>query len=326
MNLLSKRLRILFTNNSQLIVKGIKSGFDNLGHKTLVMEGKYQLWDKSKEVQFLLFKETIEKFRPDLVFSECFADYAEELFVFTKEHGIPHFFWSIEDTPHTHWIGDHWSNFADYIFTTTAECLPNYWCKGKQAEIMLFGCNPDFHKSVEVDISNEITLVANNYDRRFSQTKNFILPLIDHYDISIFGNEWWIDPTKEVNLINYPNVYKGYASYEALPSLYSASKIVLGQNLDGDSITQTSMRPFEVLGIGGGILISPYTKAQEYLFNDHAYLPKTLNEMIEMINEVLNMTDEQRKTKACKAQKYVYKYHNYNLRAEQVINAYFGNH
>lgn len=320
-----KKLKILFTNNSQLILRGLKSGFDNFKHDTYVMTGKYQLWDKSKKQQLELFKQAIEEYKVDLVFSECFANFSEEVFLHTKERGIPHFFWSIEDTPHEHWIGDHWSEYADHIFTTTAECLPNYWSKGKNAELMLFACNLDFHKPMNIDISHDMTLVANNYDRRSEQTKNFILPLVEKgFDISIFGNEWWMDKNKSVNLINYPDTYKGYGAYEDLSKLYCSSKIVIGQNSDGDSVTQTSMRPFEALGIAGGLLISPYTQAQEYLFHDHIYLPKTTDEMIMMVNEVLFMSDKQRKSKAKKAQQFVYKYHNYNLRAQQILDVYHG--
>ncbi|OME55381.1 hypothetical protein BSK59_12945 [Paenibacillus odorifer] len=320
-----KKLKILFTNSSQLIVRGLKSGFDSLGHETFVLDGEFRLWDKDKNEQLKLFKKALQHLKVDLVFSECFANFSEDLFVYTKEHGIPHFFWSVEDTPHDHWIGDHWSNYADYIFTTTAECLPNYWNKGKQAELMLFACNPSFHKHYDTKINKDITLIANNYDRRFSQTKEFIMPLLENgYDIDIYGNSWWTDHTKEVNLCNFPNTYKGYGAYEDLPQLYSQSKVAIGQNLDEDSVTQTSMRMVEVLGIGGALLVSPYTKAQEYLFNDHIYLPKDKSEIIQMVDEVLSMTNKQRKQKAVAAQKYVYKYHNYTLRAQQVINAFKG--
>ncbi|MNC37177.1 hypothetical protein D3C75_857330 [compost metagenome] len=78
------------------------------------------------------------------------------------------------------------------------------------------------------------------------------------------------------------------------------------------------------MSIGGALLVSPYTKAQEFLFNDHIYLPKTTQEMIDMVDEILLMTDKQRRTKAKKAQNYVYKYHNYDIRAKQVIDAYLG--
>ncbi len=321
---LDEKLRVLFTNNAALIKYGIASGFKNLGCDIYIMDGKYQLWDKSKEVQIELFKEIIEIFKPDLIFSECFANFAEGIFEHTKEKGIFHAYWAIEDTPHDHWIGDYWSDYANHIFTTTAECLPNYWNKGKKAELMLFGCNPSFHKTVPTETRCDISLVANNYERRSKQTKDFIFPLVEQgFDISIYGNEWWMDQNREINLVNHPQVYKGYKAYEELSLLYSSSKIVIGQNLDDHSITQTSMRPFEAVAIGGGIFVSPWTKAQEYLFHDLVYLPKTTDEMIQMVNEVLKMTDRQRKIKANKAQKFVYKYHNYDIRALQVVDAYF---
>jgi len=319
------KLRILCTNNSQLIKQGIASGFGNHGHEVFIMEGPYQLWDKPKEIQVELFKEFIESHSIDMVFSECFANFAEDIFEYTKAKGIFHAYWAIEDTPHDHWIGDHWSNYADYIFTTTAECLPNYWNKGKPAELMLFGCNPTFHKQVTTEIHRDIVLIANNYERRANQTKNYILPVVEHgFDVSIYGNEWWMDSDRETNLLKHSEVYKGYGAYEDLPYLYSSSNIILGQNLDDQSITQTSMRPFEALAVGGGILVSPYTPAQEYLFHEHIYLPRNTDEILLMVQEVLNMTDRQRRIKAKKAQKFVYKYHNYDLRAEQVINAYHG--
>ncbi|MGM1044885.1 MAG: CgeB family protein [Bacillota bacterium] len=324
---MTKKLKILFTNDAPLIVYGLKSGFDNLGHTTHVLTGDYRLWDKTKEQQAELFKKAVEEFQPEIVLSECFANFAEGIFKYTKEKGIFHAYWAIEDTPFDHWIGDYWSEFADYIFTTTAECLPNYWNKGKKAELMLFGCNPTFHKTIKTDLSHDIVLVANNYERRNEQTKNFILPLVEKkYNVSIYGNEWWMDQSRSVNLTNYPETYGGYKAYEDLPLLYSSSKVVLGQNLDGQSITQTSMRPFEAVAIGGGLLVSPWTPAQEYLFHDLIYLPKSTDEMIQMVDEVLNMTDKQRILKAKKAQKYVYKYHNYDIRAKQVTNAYFGSY
>lgn len=319
-----KKLRVLFTNPSPLIKYGLAQGFINLGHDVLIMDGEYRLWDKSKEDQVLIFKNFIDNNSVDMVFSECFVNFAEGIFEHTKDKGIFHAFWSIEDTPFDHWIGDYWSDFADYIFTTTAECLPNYWNKGKKAELMLFGCNPDFHRYINTTTTNDIVLVANNYQRRSKQTKDFVLPLVDHqYDISIYGNDWWIDSEREVNLCEYPDVYKGYQSYEELPLLYSSSKVIIGQNLDDNSVTQTSMRPYEVLAIGGGLLVSPWTPAQEYLFHDHAYLPKNTDEMIQMVDEVLKMSHEYRRQKALRAQNYVYKYHNYDLRAQQVINAYY---
>lgn len=318
-------LRILFTNDSPLIKYGLKSGFDNLKHNTLVMSEDNRLWDKPKEVQTEIFKIVVDKFKPDIVFSECFANFAEDIFTITKEKGIFHPFWSIEDTPHEHWIGDYWSNYADYIFTTTAECLPSYWNKGKKAELMLFGVNKKYHRkhAMKQKYQNDISLIANNYDRRSYQVTDFLIPLLEKkYNVSVYGNEWWLDGSRKTNLLNHKEAYKGYMSYEEMPYVYSSSKIALGFNCDGASVTQTSMRMYEVLGVGGALLVAPYTMGQEYLFRDLVYLPRTTDELFLMVDEILSMSDYDRIIKAKQGQRYVYKYHTYDMRAQQVIDAY----
>lgn len=322
---LNKQLKILFTNTAPLIKYGIKSGFDSLGHETYVMDDDYRIWHLPKEEQLAVFKKVIEEIKPDIVFSEVFVEFNEELFLYTKEKGIFHVFWSIEDTPHNHWIGDHWSNYADYIFTTTAECLPNYWNKGKKAEILLFACNPEFHKKVKSKqiYSADISLVGNNYPRRNHQTIEFLLPLLEKkYNINIYGNDCWLREDYEINLNKYRESYKGLLPYENIPSVYSSSKVALGFNLDESSVTQTSMRMTEILGCGGALMVSPYTKAQEFLFHDHVYLAKNRDELFLMVDEILSMTEQQHREKAQRAQDYVYKYHNYTLRAQQVVDAY----
>ncbi|RXZ78200.1 hypothetical protein EBB07_29540 [Paenibacillaceae bacterium] len=322
-----KPLNILFTNTCPLIKYGMKSGFDNLGHRTYIMDDHYRLWDKDKEIQNELFKQAIEEYSIDIVFTEPYANMSEGIFKCTREKGIFHVFWSIEDTPHDHWIGDYWSDFADYIFTTTAECLPNYWSKGKKADLLLFACNPDYHmKTASIDSYRfDLIVVGNNYERRESKVKSFLQPLINNnINMKVYGNEWWIDETRSFNLLKRPHIYGGYLAYEDMPAAYSSSKIAFGLNLDGDSYTQTSMRMYEILGCGGALMLSYHTKAQELLFHDLVYLPKTPDEALLMTKEILSMTVKQRAAKANKAQKFVYKYHNYTNRASQVIDAYNG--
>lgn len=322
-----KKLKILFTNSPPLIKYGIASGFDQLGHETFVMDNKYRLWDKNKDEQLRLFKEVVDEFRPDIVFSECFVDFAESIFLYTQEKGIFHCYWAIEDLPFNHWLGSYWVNYADYVFTTSAECLPAYRNKGKKAELLLFGCNPEFHKYCGADEKylSDAVLVANNYDTRSHQVSDFLNELIKQkYNLQVYGNEWWLDENRKFNLKNNREFYYGHLPYEELSSVYSSSKIALGFNLDDTSYTQTSMRMYEVLGCGGSLLVSYYTKSQELLFHDHIYLPKNKDEFMLIVKEIIFMTDEQRRQKAKSAQEYVYKYHNYKLRAEKVIEAYKG--
>lgn len=325
-------MKILFTNNSPLIKYGIKWGFDQLGHKTFVMDGEFQLWGNDKETQNKFLIKAIEHFKPDIVFSECFAGFSEGLFHITKQKSIPHLYWAIEDvwTPshpnkgETNWIGDYWSDYADIVFTTTIERLDYYKEKGKKSDVLLFGCNPDFHKLVpsEERFISDISLVGTNYSSRYDKTREFVLPLVkNNYDVKVYGNEWWILPDMSVNLIGYEHVYQGALPYEWMPIVYSSSKVILGMNCNDGSQTQTSMRPYEALGCGHGILVAHYTPAMELLFGGFCYLPKNTQEIFDMVNEVLSMSDEQREFFALKAQQFVYENHNYILRAQQVLES-----
>lgn len=323
-----KKLNILLTNEAPLIIYGIKSGFDNLGHNTFVMSGENRLWGKSKEIQIEIFKNYIDNNHIDLIFSECFSDFSEEIFKYSKLKNIPHFFWSIEDTPNVHWIGDYWSKFADHVFTTTAECLMNYWNNGIGADLLPFGVNKDYHKpySSYSQYTNDIVLVGQNYDRREDKSIQYYYPIIKQgYDFKIYGNDMWIDEKRKCNLNWTIETYKGMIAYEDLGKLYASSKVILGAQCDDQSYTQLSMRNFEVLGWAGNsaIMISPYSKAQEFLFGEHIYLPKTPKQMIDMIDEVLSMSDKQRIKKAKEAQNFVYKYHNYDIRAKKVLDVYY---
>ena len=150
----------------------------------------------------------------------------------------------------------------------------------------------------------------------------FLQPLLEKdYNLAVFGNDWWIDSNREFNIYKYKDKYKDYIGYENLPLLYSSVPVALGVNCSDSSMSQVSMRPFEYGGMAyNSCLVSFYTKAQERWFGDLIYLPKNTQETIDMINEVLNMTDEQRIEKSNKLREFCYKYHNYKDRAKIVID------
>lgn len=318
-------MKILFTNNSNLIKYGLYWAFEKLGYEVKMMDLENQIWDKSATEQQILFEKVVNEFKPNLVFSEGFAGFdIKGLFGITKKYGIPHMFWSIEDPIENCWIGKSYSPYADYTFTTANECVDLYKNNGKGCEVLLFASNPDFHKHVnhKKEYIYDIVLVASNYSNRYEETKWFVMPLVEKgYNIKIWGI-WWDDFKRPVSLKDYMHVYGGVLMYEELPHAYSSSKIILGMNCDDNSDSQTSMRPYEALGSCGGLLISHYTKAMKNIFGDYVYLPKNTQETFDMVNEVLNMSEKQRIEKAINAQDFVYKNHNYILRAEQIINIY----
>lgn len=319
-------MRILFTNEAPLIRFGLAEGFRQLGCQVKVIQGEEErLWGYPVEEQKRRLKAAVREFDPDLVFSEGHAGFDGPAICQTvRELSLPHFYWAIEDPVSTDYLSMIFAPLVDYVFTTTAECSPRYQAMGKGGELLLFGCNPEFHRNMgpRSEYLYDIILVASNYSSRFREIQWFVLPLVERgHSIKIWGLSW-DDPHRPVNLLRYPEVYGGLLPYEELPMAYSSAKIILGVNCDDTSVTQTSMRPFEALACGGGLYLAHYTKAQEYLFGDLIFQARNTAETLQAVDAILKMSESERMYRARKAQKYVYERHNYQLRAEQILKAF----
>lgn len=267
---MNNKPRVLFTNESALIKYGLAEGFKQAGHEVKVIMGEEErLWGgKPPGVQKERLAKAIETFKPDFVFTEGYPGYDPKVIgEIVRTYKIPHLYWAIED-PVSPWLAEAYIPYSDIIFTTTAERVPVYRKLGKLSEVLLFGCNPEFHHYVspKEEYRHDIILVAANYSSRYEEAKWFVMPLVERgYDIKIYGI-WWDDASRPVNLCRYPHVYGGILPYEELPAAYSSAKIILGMNCDDTSDTQTSMRPYEALAIGGGLYLAHYTKAQKKNF------------------------------------------------------------
>lgn len=319
-------MKILFTNDPPLIKYGLAEGFRQTGHEVKIMMGEAErLWGQSLAEHKRRLKKAIGEFRPDFLFTEGHPGFDPgttcEIADFYK---IPHLYWAIEDPICTEITLKTYIPYVDYVFTTTIEKVPVYRGLGKKAELLLFGCNPEFHRFMGVcdKYKYDLVLVANNYSSRYKEVEWFILPLIKRgYQLKIWGI-WWDDSTRPVNLLSYPEVYGGLLPYEEMPAVYSSAKIILGLNCDGTSLTQTSMRPFEALACGGGLYLGHYTKAQENVFGELIYQTHNTAETIATVDLILALNENERRRIAFKAQKEVYEKHSYRNRALQIINAF----
>lgn len=319
-------MRVLFSNEAPLIKYGLAPGFEQAGHQVKVIQGEeYRLWGQPIPEQIRRLTEAINSFKPDFMFTEGHSGFdIYSICQVARKLGVPHLYWAIEDPICTQSLSKAYAPLVEYIFTTTAECIPQYEAMGKKAELLLFGCNPEYHyyTGPKSEYTHDIVLVASNYSSRYAEAEWFILPLIEKgYDIKIWGI-WWDDPARPINLLNHPEIYGGVLPYEELTSVYSSAKIILGMNCDDSSSTQTSMRPYEALACGGGIYLGHYTQAQQNYFGELIFQARNEEETIEMVETILHMDEGERKKIACRAQQEVYMKHSYRLRAEQIIQAF----
>lgn len=318
-------MRVLFTNDPPLIKYGIAQGFQQLKHEIHIMQGERErLWGQPLSEQRLRLEQAIEVFKPDFVFTEGHPDFDPETVCKTiRDHKIPHVYWAIEDPVCTNLSTKTYIPYADWVFTTTAECVPFYRSLGKRAELLLFGCNPRFHyfRGEDPEYRHDLVLVATNYSSRYAEAEWLVMPFVERgYDIKIWGL-WWDDPSRPVHLGRYPGKFGGLLPYEELPVVYSSAKIILGMNCDSSSITQTSMRPYEALACGGGLYLGHYTKAQKHIFKELIFQVRNTAEAIRTVNRLLALGETERKAMALKAQREVYQKHSYLQRASQVLRA-----
>jgi spore maturation protein CgeB len=325
--------RILLLNPAPSLIKyGMKWGFEKNGCFTYLLEGEERIFDKPHEYQLEKIEEKIRNFDIDLVFAEGYSNMPiHEISKLCRNYNTKLHWWAIEDpvTPH---IGEHKAKekLVDFIWTTTEEYIQKYKDLGVDSDLLLFGCNPDFHKPVasEDRFKHDISLIGTNYSNRFEKTKKFIIPLIEkEFDVKIYG-QWWYRADQEVNLLDYKplNIVwdePGYVAlpYEWLPIVVNSSKIMLGLNCSDKSVTQTSCRPYETLASSGeSVYLAYYTEAQERIFSKYIYQAKTTDEMINMAEEILGMKSSKRRLIAQKAREFVVENHNYKLRAKQVLD------
>lgn len=318
-------MRVLFTNNAPLIKYGLAAGFQQAACEVKIMSGPDQLWGQTATEQEKRLTRAIKDFKPDFIFTEGHPRIEWQIVAeAAKRLGVPHLYWAIEDPVCTELTLMTFAQSADFIFTTTVECIPRYTALQKKAEVLLFGCNPEFHRNIGIHekYRHDLVLVASNYSSRYTEAQWLVIPLVEAgFDIKIWGI-WWDDPASPVNLLKHPQVYGGILPYEELPAVYSSAKIILGMNCDDTSQTQTSMRPYEVLGCGGGIYLGHYTKAQERIFRDTIFQVHNTTEAIVKVGQILRMSPSERRDWACRGQKLVYEQHTYKQRALQILKAF----
>jgi len=328
----NKKINVLFLNPAPSLIKyGMYWGMSKIGCNAYLFDyGETALFDKPADYQLKKIEEKIIEQKTNLIFCEGYGGAPiPQIKELCKKYGIQFHFWDIE-SPVTPSIAMGQLKYADFMWSTCIEYIEKFRRMGYLSDLLLFGCNNDYHIAREPEdrFKHDISVVGCNYSNRFDKTREFIIPLFDKFDAFAYGFAW-LDAGRPVNLCRHPDKVwgepNGYLGYENLGSVIASSKIMLGMNCQTDlSITQTSCRPFETLAwSNNAIYLAWYTPAQNTLFGDYMYQAHNKQEMIDMANEILAMTDEQRIAYAKRSSEYVHREHNYARRAQTVVDKAF---
>ena len=314
-------MKFVSIGTSPLMRLGLLPGLKQAGHDTGHFPHHNWMALGEDEGGALLEKSFLQT-KPDyLIFGGYAPQYFGILPQLCKKHGAGFIYWAIEDP-----VGFAGTLFlakkADFVFTTTQECIEKYKQQGVSADLLLFACNQDYHKAGQfnADYDVDLALAASCYQwetRR--QGYKIILSAARESgrSLKVWGAGW--DRKQGQTILGDPSLYCGYFPNSALPELCASAKIILGVQCDGSSLTQTSMRPYEVLGCRG-FHLTQWTKATAHLFKEgkHLVTARTKEEALDKIRFYLKR-EAARRNIANQGQAFVYKNHTYEQRAKDII-------
>jgi spore maturation protein CgeB len=218
----------------------------------------------------------LDVFCPDylLYLGTWLPEYAELVRV-ARQRKIGMIWWATEDPcAHDSTLAD-CAYHADIILTPAIECVDRYRQHGKTATLFTFGCNPAYHQPGTLRVEYDYDWIApcSYYADHACRRRGFdtvIRPCVDSpYSGFVSGNHWMTPGAGQY--FTKRDVRRNWIPRAEMPDIYASAKINIGLQCDDTSMTQTSMRPFEVLSCGG-FLLSQWTPAMDALFEDRVHL------------------------------------------------------
>ncbi|MGM0878471.1 MAG: CgeB family protein [Bacillota bacterium] len=321
--MVTKIVRVLFLESSQIWLNTLPYGFRDAGHKV----------KSSGPLTKENILKIIKNFHPDFVISigmgpETNPNKQSLIRHYVKPFGIPIIYWAVEDPHFTH-------SFTmplihrmkpDFVFTLSKEKVNFYKQKGIPSAHLDFGFHPSVHSFVETEehYRSSIAIVANAYPNvlnsspdhyRNQSLKTLIQPLVSKEILFyVWGRDW--EKMKPFLGKEIPKSWiKGYINYPEANKVYSSADIMIGlQNYK----TQVTQRTYEILG-SKGFLITSDTDAVRELFKpgQDLIVSSSSEETINLVEYYLQYPDKRKRIQEqgrCSVQKHSYKY-----RAEQII-------
>ena len=193
---------------------------------------------------------------------------------YCQRAGVPTVFWNKEDTPE---FAEATYNFIDtallfdHIFTTCAECIPQYEARGHNSvHLMMFGYSPELFSETEQRPGNGVAVFLGswyeaNRERCEDMRQLFDAVLEQGLELRIY------DRVSEKNWSDrqYPERYRPYilpaVPYEQTGEMMNGADYVLNINSVKDSETMFARRVFEAVACGR-IVISNDSVGMEKIF------------------------------------------------------------
>lgn len=330
-------MKILFfdINPSPMIKMGILPAFEELGFEVEMPRNRIQ-FNELKYPECIKSKLTIQE-RYDILYKSIKRSDAEYVFL----NGANQYYQAIPDAcrdfdkKFIYWATEDPVLFdymlpvvkqANLVLSTAIECVNEYKKMGLNAHLMMFGCNPNFHKLGKYNKKYDLDLIlqASFYPNHKDRLKGYdiildsaLKAMKEKNSFNVYGAFW--NSYDGIKRLGDKNLYKGFHPNEDIPDICASSKIVLGIQCTCSSVTQQSMRSFEILS-SGGFHLTQWSPSMDYWFENgkHLVTVKSKEEAYEKIKYYLKHDIERNKI-AQQGYDYVRNNHTYVHRIKEAI-------
>lgn len=329
-----KKILFFDVNPSPMITFGILPAFEELGFECEIPRNKLQFEELrypkvmtctlTVHERYDIVYKAIKRSDADTVFLNGANPYYQAVPDACRDFKKKFIYWATEDPI----LYDYMLPVvkqADLILSPAIECVEKYKELGLNAHLMMFACNPDYHKIGKYNKKYDLDLILQaslyNHPARIQGYDSVIKPAVkltkQGYKFNVYGAFW--DSPLGLKYLKDMSLYKGFHPNQDIPDICASSKIILGVQCDNSSATQQSMRSFEVLA-SGGFHLTQWTKSMDYWFENgkHLVTVKNSEEAYEKMKYYLKHENERNKI-AQQGMEYVRNNHTYEHRIRESI-------
>lgn len=339
----TKTKKILFfdINPSPFITTCLIPAFQSFGFETELPRNKYQFDElkypgcmrstlTEREKYSILYK-VVKRSDADTIFMNGANYYYNAIVDAAKETNKKLIYWATEDPVLYDLMFNIIAKHADLVLSPSIECVAKYQQAGLNAQLMMFGCNPEYHAIGKFNPKYDYDIVLQascyNHPARIKGYETVVKAAVklyeEGYKVGIYG-AFWDSPFGLHFLNNHKELYKGWHPNEDIPDICASSKIVLGIQCSDISLTQQSMRSFEILS-SKGFHLTQWVKSMDYWFKNYEHLiaVKTYEEAYKKMKYYLQ-NEAERNQIAEQGHLFVRNNHTYEDRVKEAILPHLG--
>ncbi|MCL6564410.1 MAG: glycosyltransferase [Firmicutes bacterium] len=314
----------MFFEDHEFYRYGLPRALERLGHEVWIPTPE----ERGSAIAYHLYRR-----RPELVLSMGWTAWATDTDAWTiiqrycRDQPALHVYWSTEDPIHTEvWVVPYIQRVnPDAVMTISPTAVGFFRDFGFYSDELPFAAIPEIHRPNTLSAQRpiDVALVATLYGETSGNLRNIALasrlrPLIGMpWTVGIWGSGWE-DARRHLGFTVPPQWIHPAIPFCTVPGIYNASRVVLCPQNDPNHLTS---RTFEVLGTGGGVLLSWRTPAVRRFFveGQHLLASGSAQETLRVVQHYL-ANERARQLISNAGRQEVLKRHTYDHRAAFLMN------